>query len=133
MGEPNGFASGTKHESGIGGAVSRAGSGAKIMPPKKVDVCAARSWQQAVVLRDNGTMAVADIQFCHSSAHPLLHHFLAGQNHGQFLSQGLRDRKMQFLAEQGPVQMVGQIKHLLPGLVTLRVITIEKACWGSRV
>jgi hypothetical protein len=39
-------------------------------------------------------MAVADVQFCHGSAHPLLHHFLASQNRGQFLSEGLRERKM---------------------------------------
>jgi hypothetical protein len=86
-----------------------------------------------VVLRDNGTMAVADVQFCHGSAHPLLHHFLAGQNRGQFLSQGLRERKMRFLVEQGPVQMVRQIKHVPPGPVTLRMVTIEKACWRSGV
>ena len=82
--EPNGFASGTKHESGIGSTISRAWSGAEIMPPKNTGVRPARSWQQAVVLRDNGTMAVADVQFCHGSAHSLLHHFLAGQNRGQF-------------------------------------------------
>jgi hypothetical protein len=51
-------------------------------------------------------MAVADVQLCHGSAHSLLHHFLASQDRGQFLSDGLRERKMQFLAEQGPVQMI---------------------------
>src|SRR6266536_2143913 len=130
MEEPNGFPSGTKHESGIGGAVSRAWSGAEIMPPEKTGVRPARSRQQAVVLRDNGTMAVADVQLCHGSAHPLLHHFLARQNGRQFLSEGLRERKMRFLAEHGPVQMVCQAEHVAPGLVTLRMVTIEKACWG---
>jgi hypothetical protein len=52
------------------------------MPAKKTGVRPARSWQQAVVLRDDRTMAVADIQLCHGSAHSLLHHFLAGQNRG---------------------------------------------------
>jgi hypothetical protein len=93
----------------------------------------AKSWQQAVVLRDNGTMAVSDVQFCHGSAHPLLHYFLTGQNRGQFLSEGLRERKLRFLAEQGPVQMVCQTEHVPPGLMTLRMVTIEKACWGSGV
>ena len=93
------------HEPGIGGAVSRAWPGAEIMPPKNTGVRAARSWQQAVVLRDDRTMAVADVQLCHCSAHSLLYHFLAGQDRGQFLSQGLRERKMRFLAEHGPVQM----------------------------
>src|SRR4029450_6487708 len=78
-------------------------------------------------------MAVADIHLSHGSAHSLLHHFLAGQNPGQFLSQGLRERKMRSLAEQGPVQMVCQIEHVPPGLVTLRMVTIEKACRGSGV
>jgi hypothetical protein len=78
-------------------------------------------------------MAVADVQFCHGSAHPLLHHFLARQNHGQFLSEGLRERKMRFLAEQDPVQMVCQSEHFPPGLVTLRMVTIEKGSWGSGV
>src|SRR5438874_2125248 len=103
------------------------------MPPKNTGVLPARSWQQAVVLRNNGTMAVADVQFCHGSAHPLLHHFLARKNGGQFSSQGLRQRKTRFLAEQGPVQMVRQIKHVPPGLVTLRMVTIEKPSWGSGV
>ena len=85
------------------------------------------------VLRDNGTMAVADVEFCHGSAHSLLHHFLAGQYRGQFLSQGPRERKMRFLAEHGPVQMVCQIEHVPPNLVTLRMVAIEKACWGSAV
>jgi hypothetical protein len=40
---------------------------------------------------------------------------------------------MRFLAEHGPVQMVCQIEHVPPGLVTLRMVTIEKACWGSGV
>src|SRR5262249_10187066 len=114
-------------------AISRAWSGAEIMPPKKTGVRPARSWQQAVVLRDNGTMAVADVQFCHGSAHPLLHHFFARQNRSQLLLKGLRERKMRLLAEHGPVQMVCQIKHVLPDLVTLRMVTIEKACWGSGV
>src|SRR5215831_14837127 len=114
MEEPNGFTSGTKHESGIGSTISRAWSGAEIMPPQNTGVRPARFWQQAVVLRDNGTMAVADVQFCHGSAHSLLHHFLAGQNRGQFLSQGLRERKMRFLAEHGPVQMICQIEHVPP-------------------
>src|SRR5262249_21779750 len=96
--------------------------------------CAPRDpWQQAVMLRDNGTMAVAGVQFCHGSAHSLLHHFFAGPNRGPFLSQGLRERKMRFLAEHGPVQMVCQMEHVPPGLVTLRMVTIEKACWGSGV
>ena len=104
--EPNGLTSGMTHEPGIGGAVSRAWPGAEIMPPKNTGVPPARSWQQAVVLRDNGTMAVADVQLCHGSAHSLLHHFVAGQNRGQFLSEGLRERKMRFFAEHGPVQVV---------------------------
>src|SRR5262249_55486248 len=103
------------------------------MPHKNTGMRPARSWQQAVVLRDNGTMAVADVQFCHGSAHSLLHHFLAGQNRGQFLSQGLRERKMRFLAEHGAVQMICQIEHVPPGLVTLRMVAIEKACRGSGV
>jgi hypothetical protein len=78
-------------------------------------------------------MAVADVQFCHGSAHPLLHHFLAGQNGGQFSSEGLRERKMRFLAEHRPVQMVCQVEHLPPDLVTLRMVTIEKARWGSGI
>jgi len=122
-----------KHEPGIGGAVSRARPGAEIMPPKNTVVHPARSWPQAVMLRDNGTTAVADVQLRHGSAHSLLHHFLAGQNRGQFLSQGLRKRKMRFLAEQDPVQVVRQIEHVPPGLVTLRMVTIEKACRGSGV
>ena len=89
------------HEPGVGGAVSRARPGAEIVPPKNTGVRPTRSWQQAVVLRDNGTMAVADVQLCHGSAHSLLYHFLAGQNRGQFLSHRLRERKMQFLAEHG--------------------------------
>ena len=97
------------------------------MPPKKTGVRPARSWQKAVVLRNNGTMAVADVQLCHGSAHSLLHHFLAGENRGQFLSEGLRERKMRFFAEHGPVQM----EHVPPGLVALRMVTIEEACWGS--
>src|SRR5438132_7893518 len=133
MDESNGYTSGTKHDSGIGTTISRAWSEAEIMPPKNTGVCPARSWQQAVVLRDNGTMAVADVQFCHGSAHSLLRHFLARQNRGQFLSDGLRERKVRFLAEHGPVQMVCQIEHVPPGPVTLRMITIEKACWGSGV
>ncbi|HET9689094.1 MAG TPA: hypothetical protein VFP79_18150 [Pseudolabrys sp.] len=40
---------------------------------------------------------------------------------------------MRFLAEHGPVQMVCQVEHVLPDPVTLRMVTIEKACWGSRV
>ena len=86
-----------------------------------------------MVLRDNGTMAVADVQFCHGSAHSLLHHFLARQNGGQFSSEGLRERKMRLLADHGPVQMVCQVEHVPPGLVTLGMVTIEKACWGSGV
>src|SRR5262245_44087802 len=131
--KPTGVTSGTKHESGIGTTISRAWSGAEIMPPENTGVRPARSWQQAVVLRDNGTMAVADVQFCHGSAHPLLHHFLARQNGGQFSSEGLRERKMRFLAAHRPVQMVCQVEHVPPGLVTLRMVTIEKACWGSAV
>src|SRR4029450_3791588 len=122
-----------KHEPGIGGAVSRAWPGAEIMPPKNTGVRPARSWQQAVVLRDDGAMAVADVQLCHGSAHSLLHHFLASQNRGQFLSDGLRERKMRFLAEQGPVQMVRQTEHVPPGLVALRMVTSEKAYRGSSV
>src|SRR5262245_10830553 len=122
-----------KHQPGIGGAISRAWPGAEIMPPENAGVRPARSRQQAVVLRDDGTMAVADVQLCHRSAHSLLHHFLAGQNRSQFLSQGLRERKMRFLAEQSPVQVVCQIEHVPPGLVTLRMVTIEKACRGSGV
>jgi len=131
--EPDGFTSRMKHEPGIDGAVSRAWPGAEIMPPMDTGVRPVKSWQQVVVLRDDGAMAVADVQFCYGSAHPLLHHFLAGQNRGQFLSQGLRERKMRFLAEHGPVQMICQIEHVPPGLVTLRMVTIEKACWGSGV
>src|SRR5262245_12189264 len=101
------------------------------MPPKKTDVRPARSWQQAVVRREHGTMAVDDVQCCHWSAHPLLHHFVAGLNRGQFLSEGLREREMRLLAEHGPVQMVRQIKHVRPGVVPLGMVTLEKACWGS--
>jgi hypothetical protein len=36
--EPNRITAGTKHESGIGSAISRAWSGAEIMPPKKTSV-----------------------------------------------------------------------------------------------
>src|SRR4029450_12604061 len=123
-----------KHEPGIRSAVSRAWPGAEIMPPKNTGVRPARSWQQAaVVLRDDGTTAVADVELCHRSAHSLLYHLLAGQNRGQFLSQGLRERKMRFLAKQGPMQVVRQIEHVPPGLVTLRMVTIEKACRGSGV
>src|SRR5215813_12034274 len=85
------------------------------------------------MLRDDGAVAVADVQLCHGSAHSLLHHFLASQNCGQLLSDGLRERKMRFLAEQGAVQMVRQTEHVPPGLVTLRMVTIEKACWGSGI
>jgi hypothetical protein len=76
------------------------------MPSKNTGVRPARSWQQAVMLRDNRTMPVANVQFCHGSAHALLHHFLAGQNRGHFLSQSFGERKMRFLAKHGPVQMV---------------------------
>ena len=76
------------------------------MPPKNTGVRFVKTRQEAVVFRDDGAMAVADVQFCHGSAHSLLHHFLAGENRGQFLSDGLRERKMRFLAEHGPVQMV---------------------------
>src|SRR5262245_18590757 len=85
------------------------------------------------MLRDDGAAAVADVQLCHGSAHSLLHHFLASQNCGQLFSDGLRERKMRFLAEQGAVQMVRQTEHVPPGLVTLRMVTIEKACWGSGI
>ena len=95
-----------KHEPGIDGAVSRAWPGAEIMPPKNTGVRFVKSWQEAVVLCDDGAMAVADVQLCHGSAHSLLHHFLAGQIRGQLLSEALRERKMRFLAERGPVQMV---------------------------
>jgi hypothetical protein len=40
---------------------------------------------------------------------------------------------MRLLAEHGPVQMVCQVEHVPPGPVTLRMVTIEKACWGSGV
>src|SRR4029077_13770751 len=122
-----------KHEPGIGGAVTRAWPGAEIMPPKNTGVRLARSCQQAVVLRNDGTMVVADVQFSHGSAHSLLHHFLARENGGQFSSEGLRQRKMRFLTEQSPVQMVCQVEHVPPGLVTLGMVTIEKACRGSAV
>src|SRR5262245_54387668 len=122
-----------KHEPGIGGTVSRAWSGAETMPPKNTGVRPASSWQQAVVLGDDGTMAVADVQLCHGSTHSLLHHFLARQNRGQFLSEGLRERKMRLLAEHGPVQMVCEIEHVPPSPITLRMVTIDKTCWGSGV
>ena len=95
-----------KHEPGIGGAVSCAWPGAEIMPAKNTGVRSVKSWQEAVVFRDDGAMAVADVQLCHGSAHSLLHHFLAGQNPGQFLPDALRERKMRFLAQRDPVQMV---------------------------
>src|SRR5262249_51381136 len=114
-------------ESGIGSTITPSWSGAEIMPPKNTGVRLARSRQQPVVLRDNGTMAVTDVQFCHRSAHPLLHHFFARQNPGPFLSHGLPERRM-LIVEEGPVQMVCQIKHVPIGLVTLRMVTIEKAC-----
>ena len=95
-----------KHEPGIDGAVSRAWPGAEIMPPKNAGVRFVKFWQEAVVLCDDGAMAVADVQLCHSSAHSLLHHFLAGQIPGQLSSEALRERKMRILAERGPVQMV---------------------------
>ena len=95
-----------KHEPGIDGAVSRAGPGAKIMPAKNTGVRFVMSWQEAVVLRDDGAVAVADVQLGHGSAHSLLHHFLAGQDRGQFLSDALRERKVRVLAQHGPVQMV---------------------------
>jgi hypothetical protein len=86
-----------------------------------------------MVLRDNGAMAVANIQFCHGSAHPLLHHFLARQDNRQFLSEGLRERRVRSLAEHGPVQMICQVEHVPPGLMALWMVTFEKACWGSGV
>ena len=95
-----------KHEAGIDGAVSRAWSGAEIVPPMDTGVRPVKSWQDVVVLCDDGAMAVADVQLCHSSAHSLLHHFLAGQIPGQLSSEALRERKMRILAERGPVQMV---------------------------
>ena len=104
--EPNGFTSRMKHEPGIDGAVSRAWPGAEIMPAKNTGVRPVKSRQEAVVLRDDGAMAVADVQLRHGSAHSLLHHFLAGQDRGQFLPDALRERKMRVLAQRGPVQMV---------------------------
>ena len=80
------------------------------------------------MLRDDGAVAVADIQLRHGSAHSLLHHLLVGQDRGQFLPDGLRKRQMQVLAQHGPVQMVRQAEHVPPGLVTLRMVTVEKAC-----
>src|SRR5262245_66581211 len=114
-----------KHEPRIGGAITRAWPGAEIMPPKNTVVHPARSWPQAVMLRDNGTTAVADVQLRHGSAHSLLHHFLAGQNRGQFLPQGLRKRKMRFLEEQDPVQVVRQIEHVTPGLLKLKIVNLR--------
>src|SRR5438445_11054612 len=99
------------------------------MPPEKTGVRPARSRQQAVVLRDNGTMTVADVQLCHGSAHPLLHHFLARQNGRQFLSEGLRERKMRFRAEPGSVHIACQADHVPPALVALRMLTSAQACW----
>ena len=104
--EPNGFTSRIGHEPGIGGAVSCAWPGAEIMPAKNTGVRFVKTRQEAVVFRDDGAMAVADVQLCHGSAHSLLHHFLAGQNPGQFLPDRLRERKMRFLAQRDPVQMV---------------------------
>jgi len=95
-----------KHEPGIDGAVSRAWPGAEFMPPMDTGVRPVKSWQEVVVLRDDGAMAVADVQLCHGSAHSLLHHFLVGQNPGQFLSDALRERKMQLLTKRNPVQMI---------------------------
>ena len=95
-----------KHEPGIDGAVSRAWPGAEIMPPMDTGVRPVKSWQQVVVLRDDGAMAVADVQLCHGSAHSLLHHFLVGQNPGQFLPDALRERKMQLFTKRNPVQMI---------------------------
>ncbi len=40
---------------------------------------------------------------------------------------------MRVLAQHGPVQMVRQIEHVPPGLVTLGMVTVEKACRGSGV
>ena len=59
--EPNGFTSRINHEPGIDGAVSRAWPGAKIMPPKNTGVRFVKTWQEAVVFRDDGAMAVADV------------------------------------------------------------------------
>ena len=95
-----------KHEPGIDGAVSRAWPGAEIMPPKNAGVRFMKFWQEAVVLCDDGAMAVADVKLCHSSAHSLLHHFLVGQNPGQFLPDVLRERKMQLFTKRNPVQMI---------------------------
>src|SRR5262245_31696322 len=106
-----------KHEPGdIDGAVSRAWPGAEIIPPRNTGVRLVRSWREAVVLSDDGTMAVADVQLCHGSAHSLLHHVLAGQIRGQFLSEAVRERKMRFFAKHGRVQIVGQTEHVTPGL-----------------
>ena len=40
---------------------------------------------------------------------------------------------MRVLAQHGPVQMVRQAEHVPPGLVTLGMVTVEKACRGSGV
>ena len=82
-----------KHEPGIDGAISRAWPGAKIMPPKNTGVRLVKSRQEAVVLRDDGAVAVADFQLGHGSAHSLLHHILAGEDRGQCLPDGLRQGK----------------------------------------
>src|SRR5262249_6576853 len=115
------------------GAVSRARPCAEIIPAENTGVCPVESRHEAVVLGDDGAMAVADVQICHGPAPSLLHHFLANQNRGQVLSDGLRGRQKPVLAEQGPVQVVAQTEHVPPGLVTLRMVTIEKAFRRSGV
>src|SRR5262249_20068645 len=100
----------------------------------KILACAPRGggskrWCSATI----GLWREAEFELAQALRQVLVAPRFPARTRGQFLSQGLRERKMWFLAEQAPVQMVCQIKHLLPGLVTLGVITSEKACWGSGV
>ncbi len=88
--EPHRFTTRMKHERRVDGAVARAWSCAEIMPAQNAGVRPVGSRQEVVVLADDGTVAVADVQFRHGAAHPLLHHFLIGQNRGQSLPDALR-------------------------------------------
>ena len=95
------------------------GPAPKSCHPRTLACAPSRSRQEAVVLGDDGAVAVADVQLRHGPAHALLHHFLAGQNRSQSLPDALRQRKVQVLAQRDPVQMVRQAEHVPPGLVTL--------------
>ena len=120
-----------QHEPGIGARSPRV-AGAEIMPPKNTGMRPARSWPQAMMLRDNGTTAVADVQLRHGSAHSLLHHFCPARTVANFCRR-VSEAKDAVPRGAGPVQVVCQIEHVPPGLVTLRMVTIEKACRGSGV